>query len=303
MTDMIDFEETNVVWGWRDDPKEGYVWDQLPLKHAIAGDTDSIMLTLNSVVGEDDSLDDIVAVADEIGNLTNEAFPDFCVRAFNTPESRKGTVKTDREVVFDKALFLTKKRYIMHVVDSEGKRVDKMKIMGVELKKSDTSKAIKQILRKLVDMILDGYDMDYVLDEVQKMRRSFEEFSAIEIAKPINVKTLKRCQDAYAMTGSMKGFPYQVRATMFWNENCGKLDKQIMPGEKVGLVYIKHPKSKYIAFPIDMTVFPDWFDEFKIDYATEWLKAKKKIENYLASLEWDAKGRRDAIKRDLFGFD
>tara|TARA_Y100000593_G_scaffold34758_1_gene68230 strand:+ start:2971 stop:3882 length:912 start_codon:yes stop_codon:yes gene_type:complete len=303
MNEMVDFEETNVIWGWRDDPKEGYVWDRLPLKHAVAGDTDSIMLTLSSVVSEDDELDDIVELADEIGNLTNEAFPDFCVRAFNTPESRKATVKTDREVVFDKALFLTKKRYIMHVVDSEGTRVDKMKIMGVELKKSDTSKAIKIILRRIVDMILDGNDMDTVLLEVDKMRRSFEEFDATEIAKPINAKTLKRCQDEFEMTGSMKGFPYQVRAVMFWNENCGKLDKRILPGEKVGLLYIRHPKSKYIAFPIDMTVFPEWFGEFIIDYDTEWKKARKKIENYLASLEWDVKGRKNAITRDLFGFD
>ena len=296
-----DFLKTNVIWGWVD-TENGYKWDSIDLNNARAGDTDSIMLEFPSQIAAELDVDSAVEIADTIGELTNKAFPDFCMHAFNCPEERKRTIKTDREVVSDKSLFLSKKRYIMHIVDSEGQRVDKLKIMGVELKKSDTSKAIKTLLMELVLAILDGETETELLPLIKEMKIRFKKFPPSEIAKPINVKTLKKCQDMYDTTGDMKGFPYQVRAAMFWNSLCGKTDKTIVPGDKVGLLYIKHPKSKYIAFPIDMTTFPDWFSELQVDYETEWTKAHNKLESYLASIGLDIQGRKDSIKQELFGF-
>lgn len=296
-----DFLKTNVIWGWVD-TENGYKWDSIDLNNARAGDTDSIMLEFPSQIAAELDVDSAVEIADTIGKLTNKAFPDFCMHAFNCPEERKHTIQTDREVVSDKSLFLSKKRYIMHIVDSEGQRVDKLKIMGVELKKSDTSKAIKTLLMELVLAILDGETETELLPLIKEMKIRFKNFPPSEIAKPINVKTLKKCQDMYDTTGDMKGFPYQVRAAMFWNSLCGKTDKTIVPGDKVGLLYIKHHESKYIAFPIDMTIFPEWFTDLQVDYDTEWEKAHKKLESYLASIGLDIQGRKDTIKQELFGF-
>ena len=296
-----DFLETNVIYGWRDDPAGGYVWDRLNINNAVAGDTDSIMLSFGSI-SEEISIDEAILLADDIGKKTNEAFPAFCMHAFNCPEGRKTTIKTDREIVADKALFLSKKRYIMHIVDSEGSRVDKLKIMGVEIKKSDTSEATKDFLTRLVNQILDGYDRAQLKESIEKMKEEFYGMPVNQIAKPINVKTLKKCQDMYKATGDMKGFPYQVRAAMFWNQKCGSRDKRIVPGDKIGLIYIKHPETKYVGFPIDMTNFPDWFNELTIDYKTEWSKVNEKLENYLASMGWDMKGYQSSVRMELFGF-
>ncbi len=300
MTDYVDFEEENVAWCWVE--RDGaMVYEKVKLNHMIFGDTDSGGFSLEQFFPPDADVGEVVGFADDLGRIVNESFPDFCMRAFNCPESRRTTIKTDREVVSDKSLFLSKKRYVMSLVDQEGKRVNKLKIMGVEIKKSDTSKAIKKMLMDLVNYILDGLTMEQVLDKIREMRKDFDALPVSEIAKPINVKTLKKCQDSLAMTGEMTGFPYQVRATMFWNQMCGPRDRKIMPGEKVGLVYIRNPKSKYIAFPIDMEFFPEWFDELYIDRDTEWEKAHKKLQSYLSSIGWDIQGRKDAIKSDLFG--
>lgn len=299
--DFQDEEKRNVFWAWNlDGPDlkyEPYHGDFM-----IAGDTDSAMMTLERHFSPDANIDDVVLFADDLGTLVNEGFPEFCMRAFNCPEDRKETVKTDREKVSDKSLFLTKKRYIMHVVDSEGKRVDELKIMGVELKKSDTSVIVKKMLRKVVDLILDDVSQETLLAQVRKFREEFPQVPPQEIATPISVKTLKRCEDAFAMTGDMKGFPYQVRAAMYWNSLCGTHDKRIMPGEKIGLLYIRRHESKYIGFPIDTVKFPDWFDSIPIDFQTEWDKAEKKIENYLTAIGWDYKSRVVAERNDLFGF-
>jgi len=297
-----DFVKTNKIWCWVEDGQD-LKFTTYTVNNMVAGDTDSGYFSIADCVNENSNVDDVVTFADEIGKLTNESFPDFVMKAFNCPEERKDIIKTDREAVSDKSLFLTKKRYIMHVVDSEGNRVDKLKIMGVEIKKSDTSDALKKILMDLVKMILDGYSKEDVFDAVDTMKEKFYTMPVHEIAKPISVKTLKKCQDMYKMTGSMKGFPYQVRAAMFYNSLCGITDKMVYPGEKVGLVYIKHPKSNYIAFPIDSSKLPNWWEkEIVIDYKTEWAKAHKKIINYLSSLDWDFKSIKDNKKKELFGF-
>lgn len=158
------------------------------------------------------------------------------------------------------------------------------------------------MLSELVNAILDGKTEEEVLSLVKKMKHDFKSKPANQIAKPINVKTLKKCQDMYDTTGDMKGFPYQVRAAMFWNSLCGNRDKKIVPGDKIGLIYIRDSRSKYIGFPIDIVEFPSWFSELVVDYETEWNKAHKKLESYLSSIGWDIQGRKDAIKKDLFGF-
>lgn len=298
----IDFsgKDVNTFHTWYLDGDE-YIFTEYTANNAIFGDTDSAgFLIEDKVRGE--SVDDIVLLADTIGELTNKAFPGFCMHAFNCPESRKHSIQTDREVVSDRSLFLSKKRYIMHLVDVEGSRVDKLKIMGVELKKSDTSKAIKDMLRVLVNHILDGHREDDILAAIQEMKKDFKKISPHDIAKPMSVNTLKKCEDSYRMTGSMKGFPYQVRAAMFWNSNCGPNDRRIMPGDKIRLLYIKNKKSKYIAFPVDMITMPEWFNEIIIDYDKEWDNANKKIESYLSSIGLDVAGRKAAIRDKLFGF-
>lgn len=253
---------------------------------------------------DDISVEDLVLVADEIAEEVNASFPQFVKDIFNAPESRQDVVKTGREVVFDKAFFLTKKRYVIHVINDEGKPCDKLKMKGVEIKKSDCSPAVKTLLLELVTSILDGKSMEEVLDLIKTMKNEFRDrFSPQELATPISCKTLKACQDSYKITGSMKGFPYQVRAAMFYNSLCGPKDQLIYSGDKIRLLYIKGAESKYIGFPSDLEEMPEWWlKDFKIDYDTEWEKAHKKLTNYLGSMGWDIQSRKKKVAEELFGF-
>lgn len=263
-------------------------------------DTDSIMLSMKALSIQ--NADEAVAIADEIGAITNSEFPSFMKHAFNCPDERLDSIQTDREVVSDKALFLSKKRYIMHIINNEGTPCDKLKIMGVELKKSDTPIAVKNILSKLVNEILDGKTGSELLSVVDLMKRDYAKNTFREIARPISCKGLKKYQDKLDETGSDKGIPYQVRAAMFYNSMCGPSDKQIMPGDKIGVVYIKNPKSKYVAFPIDINEMPEFMGKLVVDWETQWDKTFKKIENYLSSIGMDIKSRKADIRRNLFGF-
>lgn len=296
-----DFKETNLIWTWKKS-ENGYFYDKYFVDGMIFGDTDSGGFRLPELVAETEDIDLICEFADTVGKLANESFPDFVKNVFNCPEERQHIIQTDREVVSDKSLFLTKKRYIMHMVDKEGVRIDKLKIMGVEIKKSGTSVFLKQALIDLVNKILDGESREQVHKWSVNLRKELENAQIKDIYTPISTKTLKKCQNIYDMTGDMKGFPWQVRAAMFYNSLCGDKDQTIKPGDKVGIIYIKHHKSKYIALPIDAVCLPDWVDKIVVDYNTTWNKIYKKIVNYITVLGWDYQTRKEELQKDLFGF-
>jgi len=297
-----DFTEQNVVWTWADVKNGEHEFVKYHINHMISGDTDSSYLKYPQSIVDvtNGDIDSLVDIGDTIGEMTNEHFPAFCKRAFNCPDERMDIVQTERETVFDKGLFLSKKRYIIHVVDDEGERVDKLKIMGVEIKKSNTSKATKDILMGLVQHIIDGADEDEVKSYIADCKKSFKDYDISDIATPMNCKTLKEVQGIYNMTGEIKGH-YAARAAHFYNLQTNEYDKQVNPGEKIGLLYIKHPKSKYIGYPLDANNLPDWLYEIQIDYDTMWSKTHKTITNYLESMEWDIKSKKNKVKEDLFG--
>lgn len=296
-----DFEKTNHVWAWVLDDQQ-WVFRQVHIDNAVAGDTDSIMLSMQAVqdTGEIDQ-EEMVAIADDIASLTNDTFPDFIQFAFNAPADRADTVQTAREIVSDKSFFLTKKRYIMHVVNDEGKPVDKLKTMGVELKRSDTSEAVKAILARMVDIILDGGSLSDLQAAIKEEKNRFYTLSLREIAKPSGCRTLAKYAESYRISGSMKGIPYQSAAALFYNSLCSNRDKRVMPGDKLGIIYIRHPSSKYLAFPLDEDFLPPWVDDLVIDYDVNWEKAYKKINNYLSAMGWDVSSRQQKVASDLFG--
>lgn len=305
MSQFVDFqgELPNTFFTWVRDDRDEIKFTSYHANHAIAGDTDSCYMKLPESLIDGLENDEIVQVCDEIGNLANQQFPDFMQHIFNCPEERKHTIQTDREAVSDRAFFLTKKRYIMHMIDFEGVPCDKNKVMGVELKKSDVPPATKVILQELVDMLFDGYTMEEVKAHIKEQKRTFSKrFTPMEIARPMSCKTLGKCEKEFAMTNSLKGFPYQVRASMFYNGLCGDRDQRIRSGEKIRLLYIKNPQSKYIALPSTIEEMPSWFEEIDIDYDTMWAKTYKKVRNYFEALDWDVKSIKDNKRNELFGF-
>lgn len=299
-------ERRNTIWFLDTSVGDTPVYTEYECERFSFGDTDSAGLVIPKGIIEylNEDPDLIVEYADMIGDLVNETFPKFCMDVFNCPEERKDIIMTSREVVSDKSFFLTKKRYIMHIINDEGEKVDKMKIMGVELIKSDTSIAVKTILREFVDLILNQGTDDQIIALRDQTRRDFDHrWSYSELATPLNTKSLQKVIDTYKATGSLKGAHYSARAALFWNDMCEQADKPISAGEKIGLIYIKHPKSKYIGFPIDMQTPPLWWGDIYIDYKREWESALKKIENYLSVLGLDVLGRKQAIAKSMFEFD
>lgn len=294
-----DFENNkNIIWAF----DENTQYTKHDLNHMIAGDTDSAYLKLSKKMIDGLETEEIVTMCDEIAKLTNQTFPDFVQRVFNCPDERKETIQTDREAVSDKSFFLSKKRYIMHVIDMEGIPCDKMKIMGVEIKKANTSNMTKKILMELVNMILDGRTIHEVKNRISQMKEEFMQSDIKDIATTMNAKKIKSATDTYNLNGSMKGIHYASKAALVYNLRCTTMDRKVVPGDKVSLYYTLGKESA-MAFPSDLNTLPDWLLEIPVDYDKMWSKCHKTVTNYLKAMDWDIESRKETIGLELFGLE
>lgn len=282
-----------------DDGEIGYK-DYHP-EYVVAGDTDSCYIDL-SPVADGKSEEEITKFADQIGEITNDAFTEYMKDVFNVSSERAQVIETDREVVSDKSIFLAKKMYVMHVVNNEGLAVDKMKMMGVAIKKTDTPKVVQDLLTDLVGMLMDKVSYEEVRDFIRDFESRYKRMSFQEIGRPMNIKNLNKYVESFMETGSIKGFPYHVRASMYYNSMRSNSDVEIRSGDKIKIVYINHPEMNYIAVPADAEVLPDFIDELDVDWDKQLEKVWKKIDTFLTPIGYDVKSRQIDLVNSLVTF-
>jgi DNA polymerase elongation subunit (family B) len=290
-------------WAWKNKGNGQYEFDLHHATHFVYQDTDSGYFAIPDTYTKTHSLDEIVEASDRVGKGVNDSFKDFIKFSMNIPEERSHLIGTARETVADSAIWLSKKRYILRVVDSEGKRVNKLKMQGVQLKKSNTSPFTKRILRDLVEKILDGADISQLTEFIKDAKKSFYKALVHDIATPMGCAKLNEAEAVYTNTGGFRGVHYAAKAGATWNILSRVTDKKISAGEKIRLVYISGNRlSTSIAFPSDLTTLPDWFnDDIIIDYDTMWQKVDKVITDYLKVIGFDLESRKNELSKELFG--
>lgn len=287
------------------DEDGNYVYKTYETNHIIGGDTDSVFITLaNTFPDIEPDSERMIQYADEIGEMVNQSFADFMTNIFNVPEDRSSIMTTEREVYGDIGYFGSKKRYMVHLVDEEGKKVDKYKIKGLEIIKSDTNDNLRNFLKRLVMMFLNDIPRNEILHEVETFKDWWYKGGLLDIGTPKSVKVLADYERKYEQERSFKGFPQHVKAAIYYNQIRDSKAPKIRSGDKITLSYIKDNKhSNVIAVPSDLDEVPDCLNGITLDYDAQWNKvAKKKIENYLIPVGLDFDSYRKAHVRNLFDF-
>lgn len=236
----------------------------------LYSDTDSGYF--QCVGAEDD--DSAVAIADEVAKLVNDSFPDFMRDGFLCVDGFDTFIQAAREVVGIRGLFQAKKKYMIKCFDIEGKKVDKMKSQGSEIKKADTPKIIQKFLKETVDMILNGEDLDVVSDFVNSQRRAVlknpDNVFLLGVSKQVN--NLEEYSAAHMIwingkqLGSKPRIPGHAMAAINYNQLLDHFEKgakSIRSGDKVLIYYVKPNNFNYksIALPAELLRFPKWFTE------------------------------------------
>ena len=270
--------------------------------YVVASDTDSIYLTLDTIVRR--SFGDRVGSADpakiiafmdkvcetKIQPYIDEVYQDLA--SYMNAYAQKMQMK--REALADRGIWTAKKRYIMNVYNNEGVQYakPKLKVMGLEMIKSSTPAAIREKMKDAIEIILRGSESD-VQNFIEKFKDDFKNLPPEEISFPRGVTGMKDYADASNVY--KKGTPIHVKGALLYNNllQKHKLTKKypkIQEGEKLRFTYLRLPNvinDTVISYPGRL---PPEFDLHRfVDYDLQFDKAFiEPLKSILDCVGWKA---------------
>jgi len=290
----------------------------------VYGDTDSCYFSAYPIFKEmidsgqmEWNKDSCIQVYDAIAEEANTSFPAFLERAFHAPRKNGEIIKAGRELIGDRSIFITKKRYAINIFDKEGKRKDKdgklgdIKAMGLDLKRADTPKYIQEFLMNVLEMVIQqGKGRDEVIGVIKDFKRGLSEQESWTKGSPKSVNNLTNHTTKWEKTGkcgvghAMAAINYNYLRKM----NGDNYSMKIVDGMKIVVCKLKpNPLNMTsIAYPTDELRLPDWFKELPFDdNEMERTLVDEKIENLLGVLGWDLRDNTDTKSTfdDLFSFE
>ena len=292
----------------------------------VYGDTDSCYFTAYTTLkpqidsGELEwNKETCIGLYDGIADNANDSFPAFMEKAFHAPRKNGEIIKAGRELIGDRAIFITKKRYAINIFDKEGKRKDKegkmgdIKAMGLDLKRADTPKYVQEFLLNVLSMVIQqGKGRDEIIEAIKDFKRVLTAQDSWTKGSPKGVNKLTYYGDLETKSASGRAnMPGHVRAALNYNYlrrvNGDQYSQKIIDGMKVIVCKLKSNALGFtsIAYPVDELRLPKWFTELPFDDAEmEKTLVDEKIDNLLGVLGWDIRSSTDTNSTfdDLFSF-
>lgn len=255
-----------------------------PLGEAVIyGDTDSCYFRVYDVVKDNlthlskqELLDKTVLRADEIADLINDSFEEFMGDSFLCTGDYAKRIKAGREIVATRGIFVTPKRYMLLVADEEGKRVfdgapDKLKVMGLDTKKTSLPKYVQVALNNFMGRFLRGEDWEIIAADIVEFKDTMRKSDISLLGLPKAVNKVELYLQTLMVEGEKARLPGHVRAAIYYNmkldEYGDKASLRISSGMKCRVFYLVRPQGKFkaIAVPTDLKALPAWFDNIRVD--------------------------------------
>lgn len=289
-------------------------------KTIIYGDTDSVYFSAVPALEADQELDleSAVSLYDHVSDTVSDTFPQFLKDSFNVPLSAGQVMKAGREVIGRAGLFITKKRYAINCLDIEGWQPEggKLKIMGMDVKRSDTPEFVQDFLEEILNDALSGVSEDNVIEKIREFKKYFQNLPSWQKGMPKRVNNLTPYTKKYEKLKGISGdnplklnknlaalkdiaaennmIPGHVSASIHWNYlkamNSDAYSMSITDGMKVIVCKLKNNPMGYtnVAYPTDELQLPEWFKTLPFDDdAMEESVLNKKIQNVLGAMGWD----------------
>jgi len=269
----------------------------------IASDTDSCYLELADIVDKkfpkgisrEQIIDAVDGFASKVMTPKIKEIYDDLKEYTNAKEN---AMVMEREVIAERGFWVAKKRYVLKVWNSEGVHYDnaKLKVLGLEAKRSSTPLVCRNALKKLYSEMIDGTQ-----ESCQKFIVEFEkEWNKMEpdqIGAASSCNGLTKYRDATHLYKS--GTPMHVKGSIIHNHMCDKLNlkdvKKIGDGDKVKVIMLNMPNPSGSPVLSFVDKFPREFGliEF-VDYRGQFEKSfLSAAENTLKSVGWKAEDSGD----------
>lgn len=258
-----------------------------PFFKAIYCDTDSIFLNYEDILkrkGIDlNNAEACVAacldIDKEVQTVINTHLNKITKDTMNTPNH----YSFDSEEVYDKLLITSKKKYIARTLYDKVNNnflTNDYNIKGMEFKKSNLSKPVKDMLKDITIKIMDGMTEEKTLERFKEIWLKLSEYPIDDISFAQKVEGLQKygleshieIQDAKrAIVAFPKHCPYHVTGTLAmnalieWDNDLREMTK-VSNGDKAKIVFVT-PKN---LFGVEAVVFtgkwnPKLYEYFKLD--------------------------------------
>ena len=251
--------------------------------YVIASDTDSCYITFDKFVSnvfeEGTETSRIVTFLDKIASESLEPFMAKSYKALaQTMNAYEQKMEMALEVIADRGIFVSKKRYILNVWDSEGVRykTPQLKMMGVEAVRSSTPAPCRDKLKEALKIIMTGNEK-MLNTFIQDFRNEFMKLPPEEIAYPRSCNGLEKFKGESSLFAT--GAPIHVKGSILYNYLLdkekleGKYEK-IQNGDKIRFLHMKQPNIYQSSAFSFMTKIPRELDIVdKIDYTTQFDKS------------------------------
>ncbi len=216
--------------------------------------------------------EEAIAAADKIAEVVNASYPQFMRDTFFCTPGYDNIVKCGREVVSDSGIFVDKKRYILHLIDLDGDPVDKMKIMGLDTKKTTLPTEVSSVLNSFIERYLRDEEWETIAESIVKYKDNLiNTDNVMNLGLPKGVKKVEQYTQTYEFDNNTN-LPGHIAASIYFNMCLKKYaDKETAPissGTKIKVFYLKKPDGRFksIAIPADMEQAPTWFlENYKVD--------------------------------------
>ena len=292
-------------------------------KAIVYGDTDSCYFTAYPALktqiekGELEwSKDLCIELYDNIADQANDSFPAFMEKAFHAPRKNGEIIKAGRELIGDRAIFITKKRYAINIFDKEGKRQDNdgklgsVKAMGLDLKRADTPKYVQEFLMQVLCMVIqEGKNRDDVVDKIREFKTWLSTQDSWTKGNPKSVNNLTKHTIKFEKTGecSVGHAKAAINYNYLRRMNGDQYSQKIVDGMKVVVCSLKDNMFGFtsVAYPTDELRLPQWFLELPFDDLDMERKiVDEKIDNLLGVLNWNIRvdTNTNSTANDLFSF-
>ena len=251
--------------------------------YVIASDTDSIYVTFDKLVDEvykeTQEPSKIITFLDAVATEKIEPFINKSYQNLHEyVKSYEQKMQMKREVIADKGIWTSKKRYILNAWDIEGVRYKEpqLKIMGIEAVKSSTPAPCREKIKEGLKIIMNGNEK-MLNTFIQEFRKEFMKLPAEEIAYPRSVNGLIKFSDTNQLFA--KGAPIHVKGAILYNHliKKNKLSNKypyIQEGDKIKFINLKQPNVYQCSSISFITKLPKELDfSGIIDYDIQYEKS------------------------------
>jgi hypothetical protein len=258
--------------------------------------------------------DVVVELYDAICEQANDTFVEHMYTKHHCPEVYGKIIRAGREIIAEKALFVKKKKYAILVYDDDGKRLDKdgkpgkVKVTGLDIKRSDTPAYAQDFLEEIVTLVLTGAQQNDIKPRIAEFREEFRKFPAWEKGSPKQVNNLTKYTNEWKKTGKCR-VGHALAAINYNQLRMMHNDQYSMPiVDSMKTIVCKLKPNQLnmtsISIPTDEKRIPDWFKALPFDDdLMEKTIIDMKLNNLIGCLKWDLEA--EAIKttfNDLFDF-